>query len=88
MKRNYHIKLPKEERGTLESVFRQLGVSPDFVSTMDANPEFSVHYIVELSKYELLYIRLACKTGYCTEIMKRTDHEEISHASTGVHAGN
>lgn len=88
MKQSYHIKVSGEERETIDSVFRYLGAEPEFVSSYDGHPEFSIHYIVDLSKYELLYVRLACKTGYCGKINRKDQHEKIPHISSGVHASD
>lgn len=64
MRERYHIKVAGEHIPEFEKIITQLGVVSQFVCGIVENSKpVENDYIVELSKYELLYIRLACRAG-------------------------
>lgn len=63
MRETYHIIIEKDEQSYLDKVFAHLEVEPEMRITMNSNEENTIHYIVDLSKYELLLVRLSARTG-------------------------
>lgn len=64
MRERYHIKIAGEHVAEFERIITQLGVVSKFTCGVRENNQILENdYIVELSKYELLYIRLACQSG-------------------------
>lgn len=76
MKGRYHIKVSGDDKTQFEKILRTISISDTAVvsSTMpDGDKVFD--YILDLSKYELLYLRLAAKSG---EVVDITDKEMIN----------
>lgn len=73
MKSTYHIIIDKEDKDKLEDILTSFGtdISAKVVTTLEDNNTV-IDYIVTLSKYELLYIRLACNSGKIKDITNRT----------------
>lgn len=64
MRERYHIKIAGEHVPEFERIITQLGVISEFACGLVENGQILENdYIVELSKYELLYVRLACQAG-------------------------
>lgn len=78
MKKHYHIIITADEKDNIVNAFATLGIEPQH--TVINTNEFNIkryEYIIWLSKYELLYVRLACKTGRVIEIGgKKQDEAE------------
>lgn len=82
MKKKFHIIISKEDEQEFQKVLELLNISHTmkmyYVDSMiSANDE--VIYKINLSKYELLFIRLSIKTKQLKELS-----EEILHADTGL----
>ncbi len=60
MKSNYRIDLEVEDKEHIDKVLSQMGISIDHM-VISVHENTLLGYFVSLSKYELLYIRLACK---------------------------
>jgi len=84
MREEYHIKIDREEQENIQRVLQYLGIEPNFVSSMYTSKGTTLDYIVELSKYELLYLRLVCKTGAIVNISEWTKHAKVSHSDSEV----
>jgi hypothetical protein len=78
MRSTYHIKIDKKDHEDLKSVFGRLGMAAEPAVT--TNDEHGGHYdyLVELSKYELLFLRLACKTGEIIRVHREHQQEMSS----------
>jgi hypothetical protein len=63
MKKNYHIKIEENERKHLEDILKTLNIFSTTTVVDTYNGIKIINYFVSLSKYDLLYIRLACKVG-------------------------
>lgn len=60
MRKSYHIHIKEEDRASLDTALKTLGITPSITIIMRQTiTEWD--YIVGLSKYELLYVRLAVK---------------------------
>lgn len=62
MKTKYHIIIDDNNRDELELCLKKMGVGTEFVSRTHYGDRIEAHYLVSLTKYELLYLRLACTT--------------------------
>jgi hypothetical protein len=60
MKSNYRIDLEVKDKEHIDKVLTHMGISIDHIVISDLE-NIIMGYFVSLSKYELLYIRLACK---------------------------
>lgn len=82
MKRKYHFKFNKTEGKNFEQVIKGLGLKVDTKIKHRLNMQtIGYDYMVALSKYELLYVGLSCKSGEYSDV---TDHHEKAlHFSTG-----
>ena len=63
MKQKYHITIPCSEKKHFLGVLKSLNITPHLFGGMDDGIKNSHFYFVEMSKYELLYVRLACNHG-------------------------
>jgi hypothetical protein len=71
MKRRYHIAIDKNNWNIFRDVFAVLSINPELVSKLTStNGWIQYNYLVDLSKYELLYLRLACPMKSLKEITK------------------
>lgn len=72
MRKTYHIKINVEEEPSFNKVTKQLGIRPDSAMFVDLDvadrAKGEIIYDIKLSKYELLSLRLICRTGLIKEI--------------------
>lgn len=69
MKKTYHIYVEYNESDNVDYALRHLNVTPTSIKKMpDDKGSGRADYIVSLSKYELLYLRLACSSGKMKDI--------------------
>lgn len=64
MRNKYHIVIEKNEDENFKSILETLKITAELRTdsvSFDAN---HIDYVIFLSKYELLYMRLTCKTGH------------------------
>lgn len=86
MRKSYHVIIDDEnEVVSYIRVLEKLGVDPEFSCTERQynDNKFKHESVIELSKYELLYLRLSVKTGNIKEI---TSNEAVLHPGSGLHA--
>ncbi len=62
MRKVYKICVEDPEKENVENAFKHLGVTED-TRLLHGDAGDRVEYVVSLSKYELLYLRLSCKSG-------------------------
>jgi hypothetical protein len=79
MRKTYHIKINTEEEPSFSKVAKHLGIHPEATIYMDVDvldkTKGEIIYDIKLSKYELLSLRLMCKTGLIKEIEKGSKSE-------------
>ena len=63
MRSIYHLKIRKDDETKFQSALNTLNVNYDFKMTTNGDPDEGsfIDYTVSLSKYELLYVRLAVR---------------------------
>lgn len=84
MREEYHIKVDRTEKEHIERAFKYLGVEPNTVISLNTISGSALEYMVELSKYELLYVRLVCKTGAVVNITEWSNNEKLLHLGSKV----
>ena len=61
MKKRYHIAITEDNLRSFEDAASALGVDSSFTSKLTSTAGWTRYdYVMELSKYELLYLRLVC----------------------------
>lgn len=73
MKKKYHIRIDKKDESTFHEVTEHIGVEPalrGIYIAEDGDFQCEQDYTILLSKYELLALRLMCKTGLIKEVEK------------------
>jgi hypothetical protein len=80
MRKTYHIRIDKEEEPSFTRFATHLGVKPETIIYMDVDvtdkSKGEIDFILKLSKYELLSMRLMCK-GSIKEIEKANKSESF-----------
>jgi hypothetical protein len=80
MRTTYHIVINREEEAQLERILKHFGTEPSFKASMNTSDSQTFEYLVDLSKYELLYLRLSCSG----KIIEVDTHEKILHTVTVI----
>jgi hypothetical protein len=71
MKARYHIVLDGDNWNIFQDASTVLSIDTSFVSKLTSTNGWTQYdYILDLSKYELLYLRLACPMKSLKEITK------------------
>lgn len=81
MRSDYYIEVDDTEVNLIKQLFTDLGVQYDHsfeYSSIDSINKFSRLFRVSLSKYELLYIQLSCKTGF----IRKPDYNQSDKQQT------
>jgi hypothetical protein len=60
MRTTYHLQIRNEDDHKIQRALKTLGVEPDF-RLVTTGKDSVVDYTVDLSKYELLYVRLSTR---------------------------
>lgn len=64
MKDRYHVKIDGEHIDQFKNAISTMKLEYEFGTSLNENNRvIEADFIVELSKYELLYLRLACQSG-------------------------
>lgn len=84
MREEYHIKVNRSEREHVDRVLSHLGVKPTTIVSLNTDKGSTLDYIVDLSKYELLYVRLVINGTVVNITEWMRDNEKILHADTKV----
>jgi hypothetical protein len=64
MKERYHIQIDGEHIDQFKSTIARMGAEYEFGCSLNENGKvLNADFIVELSKYELLYLRLSVRSG-------------------------
>lgn len=75
MKKKYHIVIEDTFKEELCSALTLLGVKKEKINSRgeydkDGRLTMYLEYLVDLTKYELLFLRLACKSGEFMKVRK------------------
>ena len=84
MRKSYHFTIPGHERKNFKQVLKRLGLKEDtVVSTVDKHNVRQHDFVVAVSKYELLYIRLACEHGSYVDIeaFQKKQNKQLDQAA-------
>lgn len=84
MREEYHIRIKIEERPNLDRALDYLGIKPNFVSSMYQSTGVTLDFMVDLSKYELLYIRLTVNGTFVNVTEWNRSREKILHTDPEV----
>ncbi len=84
MREEYHIKIEVSEKEQLDRTLKYLGIEPNFVAALNTGKGMTLDYMVSLSKYELLYLRLSCVTGKIVNVAEWRRNEKILHTDPEV----
>lgn len=68
MKTTYHFIIDKDEVENFERIIKHLGASINAKISMNTDTKNTVEYLVHLSKYEFLLVRLSCKLEKIVEV--------------------
>lgn len=78
----YHFQIPAEERENFRSTVKKLtGEDISWAAFHDFPEGKNYSYLVDLSKYELLYLRLAVKSGTYVN-MSSTQEDQSDNTRT------
>ncbi len=82
MRKRYHIKIDKKEEPSFTRIAKHLGITPKVGIYLHEDGDWQPEqdYVIQMSKYELLALRLMFKTGLIKEI-EETNKVESLHSS-------